>query len=208
MTEQRTDPTAVLRQFVEDVQAAYGRGEDRELDRETLHADWPDLLVTFDDAVQALADAADPGLVVVCVEGGMVSGVSAPDGVAVEVRDYDIDHVEDARIHRDNDGRPHTRSRWGPRQCPIERGSRMMKWRQLADRIAAMTPQERAQAVRFVEPYDKDRVGYAVQLVRATEDIHVGDRDAQGSRGDHLRRPRRLVASFRALGGNRRTPLG
>ena len=56
-----------------------------------------------------------------------------------------------------------------------------MTWQQLADRIAAMTPDERAQAVRFVEPYDEDRVGYAVQLVQATEDILVGERD-----GDEL----------------------
>ena len=50
-----------------------------------------------------------------------------------------------------------------------------MTWQQLADRIAAMTPQERARPIRFVEPYDKDRVGYAVQVVRATEDILVGE---------------------------------
>ena len=56
-----------------------------------------------------------------------------------------------------------------------------MTWQELADRIAAMTPEERAQAVRFVEPYDKDRVGYAVQLVQATEDILVGERN-----GDEL----------------------
>ncbi|MCH7591999.1 MAG: hypothetical protein IH989_04355 [Planctomycetes bacterium] len=56
-----------------------------------------------------------------------------------------------------------------------------MTWKHLADRIAAMTPQERARPVRFVEPYDKDRVGYAVQLVQATEDILVGERN-----GDEL----------------------
>ena len=51
----------------------------------------------------------------------------------------------------------------------------IVTWQQLADRIAAMTPEEQTQPVRFVEPYDKDRVGYAVRLVRATEDIHVGE---------------------------------
>ena len=56
-----------------------------------------------------------------------------------------------------------------------------MTWQQLADRIAAMTRRERTQPVRFVEPYDKDRVGYNVQLVRATEDILVGERN-----GDEL----------------------
>ena len=115
MTERRNHPTAVLRRFVEDVQAAHGQGEDRELDRESLHAEWPDLLVTFDDAVQALADvdASDPGHVVVCVEGGMVSGVSAPDGVAVEVQDYDIDGIGDEQIRLDDDGRRHVRTLWG-----------------------------------------------------------------------------------------------
>jgi len=58
---------------------------------------------------------------------------------------------------------------------------RIVTWQQLGDRIAAMTPQGQAQPVRFVEPYDKDRVGYAVQVVRATEDIRVGEGD-----GDQL----------------------
>ncbi len=58
---------------------------------------------------------------------------------------------------------------------------RIVTWQQLADRIAAMTPEEQTQPVRCVEPYDKDRVGYAVQLVRATEDIYVGERN-----GDQL----------------------
>ncbi len=49
-----------------------------------------------------------------------------------------------------------------------------MTWQQLANRIADMTPREQAQPVRFVEPYDKDRAGFAVQLVRAIEDILVG----------------------------------
>ena len=52
-----------------------------------------------------------------------------------------------------------------------------MTWQYLADRIAAMTPQEQARPVRFVEPYDTDRVGYSVQLVQATEDILVGERN-------------------------------
>ena len=56
-----------------------------------------------------------------------------------------------------------------------------MTWQQLADRIAVMTPQEQTRPVRFVEPYDKDRVGYAVQVVRATEDILVGEEN-----GDEL----------------------
>ena len=58
MNERRICPTAVLRQFVEDIRAAYGRGEDRELDRESLQAEWPDLLVTFDHAVQSLSEGA------------------------------------------------------------------------------------------------------------------------------------------------------
>ena len=151
MNERRNHPTAVLRQFVNDVRAAYGQGEDRELDRETLHAEWPDLLVTFDHAVQALADASDPGHVEVCAEGSMESGVPAPTAWRTKC------------------------------QCPTERRSRIMTWQKLTDRIATMTPDEQARPVRFVEPYDKDRVGHAVQLVRATEDIFVGERD-----GDEL----------------------
>ncbi len=50
-----------------------------------------------------------------------------------------------------------------------------MTWQQLGKRIADMTPREQAQPVRFVEPYDKDRAGFAVQLVRAIEDILVGE---------------------------------
>ena len=62
----------------------------------------------------------------------------------------------------------------------------IVTWQQLADRIAAMTPDEQAQVDRFVEPYDKDRVGYSVQLVQATEDILVGERN-----GDELCVPTR-----------------
>ena len=50
-----------------------------------------------------------------------------------------------------------------------------MTWQQLGKRIADMTLREQAQPVRFVEPYDKDRAGFAVQLVRAIEDILVGE---------------------------------
>ncbi len=48
-----------------------------------------------------------------------------------------------------------------------------MTWQQLGKRIADMTPREQSQPVRFVEPYDKDRAGFAVQLVRAM--ILVGE---------------------------------
>lgn len=50
-----------------------------------------------------------------------------------------------------------------------------MTWQQLGQRIADLTPREQSKPVRFVEPYDDDRAGYAVQLVRATEDILVGE---------------------------------
>ncbi len=44
----------VLREFVEDLQAAYGTGEGNGIDGTELKAEWPDLWVTFNKAVAAL----------------------------------------------------------------------------------------------------------------------------------------------------------
>ena len=50
-----------------------------------------------------------------------------------------------------------------------------MTWKELGEEIAAMTPVEQGQPARFVEPYDKDRAGFELDLVRATEDIRIGE---------------------------------
>ncbi len=113
-------PCDVLREFVNDVKAAYGTGtgagEGDELDRMGLTNDWPDLLVTYDKALAALEreERTTPARhVVVCVESGVVSEVTTPPDVLVEVRDYDVDGVEDEHLHPDETGRRHTRASWG-----------------------------------------------------------------------------------------------
>ena len=109
-------PSNVLREFIEDVKLAYGTGDGNELGRAALRDDWPDLLVTYDHAIAALEsdDRAAPARhVVVHVEGGAVSDVTTPADVVVEVRDYDVDGIEEEHLHTDNDGRPHTVEWWG-----------------------------------------------------------------------------------------------
>ena len=113
-------PCDVLREFVEDVRAAYGTGtgagEGDELDRMGLMNDWPDLLVTYDKALAVLEgkERVTPARhVVVCVESGTVCQVTPPPDVLVEVHDYDVDGVEDERLHRDETGRRYTRASWG-----------------------------------------------------------------------------------------------
>ncbi len=54
MNGETTRPSDVLREFVDDVEAAYGTGDGNELDREGLEKDWPDLLATYDHAVACL----------------------------------------------------------------------------------------------------------------------------------------------------------
>ena len=116
MSGETVRPCDVLREFVEDMKAAYGTGEGDELDRMGLTNDWPDLLVTYDKALAALErqERATPARqVVVCVDSGIISQVTTPPNVLVEVRDYDVDGVEDERLHRDETGRRHTRASWG-----------------------------------------------------------------------------------------------
>ena len=123
-------PRDVLREFVNDVKAAYGTGEGAgegdELDRMGLTNDWPDLLVTYDKALAALEreERVTPARhVVVCVESGIVSQVTTPPDVVVEVRDYDVDGAEDERLHRDETGRRYTRASWGEPSDQTSEGS-------------------------------------------------------------------------------------
>lgn len=51
-----------------------------------------------------------------------------------------------------------------------------MTWRDLANAISALPPEQLEQPVRFVEPYDKDRDGHLPVLVIAKKDIYVGPR--------------------------------
>lgn len=48
-----------------------------------------------------------------------------------------------------------------------------MNWNELNEAIRAMPALHRAQEVRFVEPYDKQRAGYYVEIVFAEEDITI-----------------------------------
>ena len=116
MNGETVRPCDVLREFVEDMKAAYGTGESDELDRMGLMNDWPDLLVTYDKALAVLEreERATPARhVVVCVESGTVSQVTTPPDVVVEIRDYDVDGTEEDRLHQDEIGRRHTRAWWG-----------------------------------------------------------------------------------------------
>ena len=54
-----------------------------------------------------------------------------------------------------------------------------MTWRQLADLISKMSPNQVEQAVRFVEPYDEGRDGYLVELIVAKEDIYIGPKSEE-----------------------------
>ena len=48
-----------------------------------------------------------------------------------------------------------------------------MNWNELNAEIGRMTPQQRLQEVRFVEPYDKQRAGYYLQVVFPREDLTI-----------------------------------
>lgn len=126
MNGETVRPCDVLREFVEDMKAAYGTGEGDELDRMGLTNDWPDLLVTYDKALAALEreERVTPARhVVVCVESGTVSQVTTPPDVLVEVRDYDVDGTEEDRLHQDETGRRHTRASWGEASDRTSEGS-------------------------------------------------------------------------------------
>lgn len=53
-------PLDVLREFVNDVEAAHCTAGEDELDRDALQQDWPDLLVTYDHAVAVLKVGQKP----------------------------------------------------------------------------------------------------------------------------------------------------
>ncbi len=52
-----------------------------------------------------------------------------------------------------------------------------MTWNELHAAIEKMSPKERGQEVRFIEPYDKEKAGYNVLLHFAREDLLVGGGD-------------------------------
>ncbi len=58
-------------------------------------------------------DAAQPQVVVVTVEGGVVQYVECPEGVRVVVRDYDTEGVEADLLSRDEDGNECVEAVWG-----------------------------------------------------------------------------------------------
>ena len=39
-----------------------------------------------------------------------------------------------------------------------------MNWTELKEQIEKMSPEQRLQEVRFIEPYDKERAGYPVGI--------------------------------------------
>lgn len=51
-------------------------------------------------------------LVVAIVEGGVVQGVSAPDGINVEVHDYDVEGCDPERLSTDSDGKEFLRGKY------------------------------------------------------------------------------------------------
>ena len=64
------------------------------------------------DAARRRDAGSKPIRVVAHIRGGVVSDVELPGGVTLEVRDYDVDGVEDERVHQDEAGRRHTRQFW------------------------------------------------------------------------------------------------
>lgn len=75
-----------------------------------------DLLLEIRETLKAArqrAAGSKPARVVAHIRGGVVTDVELPGGVTLEVRDYDVDGVEDERIHQDAFGRRHTRALWG-----------------------------------------------------------------------------------------------
>ncbi len=52
-----------------------------------------------------------------------------------------------------------------------------MNWNELSEQIEKMSPLQRLQEVRFVEPYDKERAGFDLAVVCAAEDLGVDSED-------------------------------
>ena len=75
------------------------------------------------DAARRRDAGSKPIRVVAHIRGGVVSDVELPGGVTLEVRDYDVDGVEDERVHQDEAGWRHTRHLWGDTAAePAEEG--------------------------------------------------------------------------------------
>ncbi len=75
------------------------------------------------DAARRCDAKSKPVRVVAHIRGGVVSDVELPVGVTLEVRDYDVDGVEDERIHKDAAGRRYTRQLWGDTAAESTEGS-------------------------------------------------------------------------------------
>jgi hypothetical protein len=136
MHTEKSPPSDVLREFIADIRAAYASRDGDGLDRDRLTDEWPDLLVTFDKAISCLEEqgipiggdadqeiesvipANDSGTsekrpILVVVEGGVVQDVSnLPPGIAVVVRDYDVQPNDDPDYPRDHGGHPFAESTW------------------------------------------------------------------------------------------------
>jgi hypothetical protein len=52
-----------------------------------------------------------------------------------------------------------------------------MTWNNLKRFIESMHPEDREREVKFIEPYDKERAGYCVDVHYAVEDLTVGSGD-------------------------------
>ena len=75
------------------------------------------------DAARRCDAGSKPVRVVAHIRGSAVSDVELPVGVILEVRDYDVDGVEDECMHRDAAGRRHTRQLWGDTAAELTEGS-------------------------------------------------------------------------------------
>jgi hypothetical protein len=63
------------------------------------------------DTVPQPVDPGDPA-VTVTVQGGVADLAAKPSGIAVRIRDYDVDGEDGVRLSRDSDGRPCLVSEW------------------------------------------------------------------------------------------------
>lgn len=104
-----------LRQVIESEVPEDHRPEDLEavLDHGYWYTDQPreeySVLVLRPERV----DYADPPIVEVQVDGGIVTSVQAPQPVQVRVIDYDLHHIDGARVVTDGQGRPCIITTWG-----------------------------------------------------------------------------------------------
>ena len=75
------------------------------------------------DAARRYDAGSKPVRVIAHIRGGVVSNVELPVGVTLEVCDYDVDGVEDERMHQDAAGRRHTRALWDNTAAEPSEGS-------------------------------------------------------------------------------------